>query len=159
MYHSINRTRGFSDWSDGTPFVRIQEPSAEQRLFALTGSSSGIVPTDVQRANQVSLYNTYLAQNAPAIEVAKINAASNQRVAEIRNMPSIAETQSMTPLRLAQASSTVLKARTQNLKATADVSEKMQEPVKAEAIRALPWIIGGSVALGLVIFVLYKTKK
>jgi len=158
MYHRNQKPNTFSDWSDGTPFLRVQEPSVESRMFALTGSNSG-PPADTIRANQVQLYNTYLAQSAPQIEIAKINAASRASVASIAAGSAIAETQSLTPLRMAQAGSTTLRARTQNLKTEADVSERLQEPVKAEAIRALPWVIGGSVALGLVIFVLYRTGK
>ena len=157
-YASSKLARGFSDWSDGTPFLRVNEPSVESRMFALTGSNSG-PPPDTIRANQVKLYNTYLAQSAPQIEVAKINAAARVSVASIGAGASRAETQSLTPLRMAQAGSTTLRARTQNLKTEADVSERLQEPVKAEAIRALPWVIGGSAALLLVIFVLYKTRK
>jgi len=158
MYHRNRKPNTFSDWVDGTPFLRVKEPSVESRMFALTGSNLG-PPADTIRANQVALYNSQLAMAAPQIEVAKINANAATRIAQINTTPLIAETQSLSPLRMAQASSTVLRARTENLKTEADVSEKLQEPVKAEAIRALPWVIGGSVALGLVIFVLYRTKK
>lgn len=152
MYHAVTP---FSDWSDGTPLVRVPEYNMTMAPNIFTGQKSSAA----QYRDNVIAYNQGITSGSGQIENTRAASEGAARVATISIKPAIAETQSLTPLRMAQAQSTVLRARTQNLKATADVSQQVQEPVKAEAIRALPWVIGGTVALGLVLLIMYRTGK
>lgn len=100
-----------------------------------------------------------LAMAAPQIEIARIQSAPAYLQSQTNAQTQPIDASSLSRLRAAQGDSTFLRARTQNLKTTADVSQQVQKPVQAEAIRALPYLIGGTVALGLLILILNRTRK
>lgn len=149
---------GFSDWADGTPLVKLP-PKPTGPYTDLSGN----VRPEWQRYETLKNYNFQLATAAPAIEVARLQTeAARVTAKELAPAQAAAlrmDSASLSNLRAAEGFSNVLRARTKNLKTTAEVSQQVQQPVKAEAIKALPWVIGGAVALGLLGVILYRTKK
>jgi hypothetical protein len=115
--------------------------------------------------SQWQAYNNYQSalrnwnQAAPQMQIAKIMTAPAMAMVPAQSKAIVGDSISLAGLRSAKGQSTVLRARTENLKTTADVSQQVQQPVKAEAIKALPWVAGGAVSLILLGVILYRTKK
>jgi hypothetical protein len=100
-----------------------------------------------------------LAQQAPAIQIAAIQ-SEPARITAQYTAPAQADLyRGQASQAVASGQSSILKARTANLKATADVSKDLQQPVKAKVIEILPWALGGLAAIGLVMLVLHRRKK
>lgn len=157
MYHEI--VQGFSDWAD--PYSLPGAPRAAERPST---ASLGMLPTIASEQAWDKYNRSQAAQKAWAKNIGQIESARLTAAPALIKAPAEAEAirrdaVSLGGLRLAQGQSQVLRARTKNLETTAAVSQQVQEPVKAEVTRALPWVIGGAVVLGLVGIILYRTKK
>lgn len=100
-----------------------------------------------------------LGMNAAAIEIAKIQAQPALVQSQTNRLTQPVDAGSLAALRAAESTSTVLRARTQNLKTTADVSQEVQKPIQSEFVRALPWLVGGGVALSLITLILARSRR
>jgi len=159
VYHRDNNRKlnvqGFSDWAD--PYSLPGSP----RVYARpTGDASN--PGNAADWNRYAQsQSTQAAYKAafPSIEVARLMSEAATIKAPAEATSAVMNAGSLGQLRTAQSTATVLNARTKNLKTTSDVSQEVQKPVQATLIGAAPWLIGGGVAIGLIMLILYRTRK